>query len=270
MYNKVPEGDVPCAFGNKTLGNYPRLLILSLILYTYLGLNVSNSFPCSVLRMQKAESAFVTFYLSSLLTRENSTSFPISPFHFGRLSTLSLIRSIMEKSEAFPQDPVQSRLIGAWTLLSTWAEVQFKESGTTAIEYPYGQDGAAQGMLLYTLDGYMSAQLSWPRAIQDVSPSATSKSTPSSSLGHLAYSGRYEIPASTDDADDDDSDHRIVHHIMYTTFADWLGRRQNRYLKIEGDIVTIKTDPIISEVRETQLRTAIVRLERGKGADSSS
>ena len=110
-------------------------------------------------------------------------------------------------------DDLRTSLIGAWTLQSYEAH---NIDGSELI-YPLGVD--AQGIIMYTPDGYMSAQLMrsdrrhldgddmQPRADDDLAGAAN---------GYLSYAGPYSIV----------DDGLIAHHIDVSLLPNWIGGTQ--------------------------------------------
>ncbi|AMB98568.1 hypothetical protein AWM75_00530 [Aerococcus urinaehominis] len=117
-------------------------------------------------------------------------------------------------------------IIGCWELVSYQSE---NEAGETI--YPLGQD--AQGYIMYTPDGYMSAQLMAPgrpayasgdlhRGSQDEMAQAAA--------GYMAYTGPYDI---------DEDKQELTHHMTLSMNPTWLGQSQPRVVSLEGDLLKI-------------------------------
>jgi hypothetical protein len=62
----------------------------------------------------------------------------------------------------------------------------------------------------------------------------------------MAYCGRYEVHG----------DH-VVHHIEQSLFPNWVGTSQKRFIELEGDRLTLTTDPFDTS------RTSAARADRG-------
>jgi len=106
---------------------------------------------------------------------------------------------------------IRSRMIGAWQL------VQF-ESQDTATGYsrqPLGPQ--PQGLILYTPDGFMAAQLA---------PDGTGTEI----ADPIAYSGPFQV----------DEDTAIVHHeVRMATMPDLLAAPQLREVHVDGEHLTL-------------------------------
>jgi hypothetical protein len=101
-------------------------------------------------------------------------------------------------------------VVGAWRLES-FNDVD--ASGRTTAG-PLGPDPT--GMLLYTPDGRMS-----------VSMMRTSPGMPA----FMGYAGRWRIDAG-----------RLVHRILVSSRADWVGAEQIRHAELDGDLLRITAD----------------------------
>lgn len=116
-------------------------------------------------------------------------------------------------------DSVRSCLVGAWQL------VEYSMTASTGeVHYPLGPD--ATGLIMYTADGYMSAQLMAPDRQRFAAPgvhSGTEDELSSAASGYLAYSGRYQI----------EDDCRTVHHVVSASlFPNWIGTDRIRYIDV--------------------------------------
>lgn len=132
--------------------------------------------------------------------------------------------------------------IGTWRLL---AYTFYHEDGT--VEHPWGED--VVGYLLYTPQGYMSANLSHAlrrgRLRNALLKASTSNSAVEGGLARLArrsaprdyisYAGRYELAGET-----------ILHHVEVSLFPHWVGLPQHRYYAFDGDTLTLRTATINS------------------------
>ena len=86
--------------------------------------------------------------------------------------------------------PLRDKLVGAWELVS-YVE---RDSPDGQVRYPHGED--AQGLIMYTPDGYMSAQIQSagrPNYDRPVASGGTVEQAAAAALGYLAYSGRYFV-----------------------------------------------------------------------------
>lgn len=121
-------------------------------------------------------------------------------------------------------------LVGAWELVSC-IETDV-DTGTTFLpmgEYPHG-------FILYTPDGYMSAQLSAPRRKHfagDDMYRGTPEEYVAASVSYLAYSGPYYV---------DEARGTITHQMTVSLFPNWTGQRQVRIAKLDGQILRLATD----------------------------
>jgi hypothetical protein len=127
----------------------------------------------------------------------------------------------------------RERLLGTWRLVSC---VQRDEQGRES--YPFGED--ADGFLVYTADGFVSAHLEQRNRPRHQSPDFTA-GTPDEyktmGQGYLAYCGRYAL---------DEETRRLAHTMTVSLFPNWLGSTQVRVASFEGDRLILRTEvPIL-------------------------
>jgi hypothetical protein len=125
---------------------------------------------------------------------------------------------------------LRGQLIGAWQL------VRFTERNveTGADNFPFGE--YPLGLILYTSDGYMSAQLQSadraPFAEGDLLR-ATPEEYAAAGSSYLAYSGRFFV---------DETKQSLTHEMAVSFFPNWFGQRHVRLVKIDGDVLQLSTD----------------------------
>ena len=113
---------------------------------------------------------------------------------------------------------IKAQLIGAWSLQSF---IQEDESGN--VSYPFGEQ--AQGIIMYTPDGYMSAQIMRGGA------GDAYRGLPGTD--YLAYSGAYHITA---------DEKMLLHLSTVCNMPEWLGREQERPVHIDGDLLYLDSN----------------------------
>ena len=102
---------------------------------------------------------------------------------------------------------LRDAVLGAWELVSFVA----RDVATGADRHPLGT--APRGLILYTCDGHMSAQL----AESDMS-------------GYIAYGGRFSV----------DEDTSILHHdVTISMMPELLAQPQFRNAAVDGDFLTL-------------------------------
>src|SRR5260370_3198834 len=95
-------------------------------------------------------------------------------------------------------------------LVGCWRRVEFSRTAADggAAEYPLGT--SPLGTILYTPDGYMSAQLARPGPYaDDQQPDAYA----------IAYSGPFDV---------DEQTRTVAHHVQASVIPSWLGTTQIR------------------------------------------
>jgi hypothetical protein len=114
--------------------------------------------------------------------------------------------SVQERSGPMSVPGIRERLAGCWRLVS-YSET---EDGGEA-SHPLGNNPL--GTILYTPDGYMSAQLASPGPYQDEqAPDAY----------YIAYSGPYDV---------DEQARTVTHHVQVSVIPSWRGTTQIRQVQ---------------------------------------
>lgn len=126
---------------------------------------------------------------------------------------------------------LRERLIGAWTL------VEYTVTDDAGIvSHPMSEQAA--GFIIYTPDGYMSAQLMTPGrpayASGDMHHGDVDEES-AAARGYIAYSGPFYV---------DEAAGRLQHTMQVCLFPNWLGNIQERYIDLQGDRLTLSSDPI--------------------------
>ncbi|KAI4215914.1 MAG: hypothetical protein LQ351_001902 [Letrouitia transgressa] len=147
---------------------------------------------------------------------------------------------------------LRSQLIGAWELVKYSAS---KEQDQNNNVYPMGED--AQGIVIYTPDGYMSAQIQKPGQPKfqfDDLNAGTEEEIRAVGEHYLAYTGPFYL-------DESGEVPILYHHMTNCTFPNWLGKSQRRtvVLSEEGAEKYITLGPesavmIMGEMRVPQLK----------------
>ncbi len=114
------------------------------------------------------------------------------------------------------------KLTGSWSLESyTETDVD-----TGEVVYPMGEN--PKGLILYTTDGYMSAQLGnsgRDRFESDDTYGGSASEYSTAGRSYIAYSGPFHFNEST----------QLLEHEMFVSFfPNWQGQRQVRVASIEG------------------------------------
>ena len=130
-------------------------------------------------------------------------------------------------------DELRADLIGAWTLESY-------ESSTidgSQLTYPLGVD--ARGIIMYTPDGYMSAQLMrsdrtpFDRADLQL---AHDNELAAAAGGYLSYGGPFTVV----------DDGLIAHHVEVSLLPNWIGGIQYRKARLHDSCLELSSaEPIL-------------------------
>ncbi|RAO65505.1 uncharacterized protein BHQ10_001517 [Talaromyces amestolkiae] len=132
---------------------------------------------------------------------------------------------------------IRKDLIGTWKLVSYTSKPAGKDG---PIEYPLGKD--AKGYIIYTADGYMSAQIMRPgsKFYSSLDPFATADDEAADAARHyLAYNGPFEVI-------EHEGKVAVKHHADLALVPNWVGSQQLRFCELEGDeLVLMPTQPWI-------------------------
>jgi hypothetical protein len=125
---------------------------------------------------------------------------------------------------------LREKILGTWRLVSY---VEQDERGGP-VTFPLGRDAA--GLIMYTTDGYMSAQLmrsgrhDYDQA--DIG-GGTIQQAAAAAEGYLAYSGPYDV----------DEAASIVHHrVAVSLLPNWLETVQIRHGSLKGNQLTLVSE----------------------------
>ncbi len=126
-------------------------------------------------------------------------------------------------------EKLRDQLIGAWKLVSY---VEMPADGGP-LAHPMGERPV--GIIMYTPDGYMSAQLM--RANRTPFASADwYKATPEEygreGPACFAYSGPFHV---------DEELETVTHSVVVSLFPNWIGQTQKRVAKVDGDTLHLST-----------------------------
>lgn len=119
--------------------------------------------------------------------------------------------------------------VGTWSLVS-W-ELRPTRGGEPY--YPLGKD--AVGLIMYSADGYMSVVLTKPRRVPFETPWLL-EGRPEEKLAamdsYTSYAGRYKVLKD-----------RVIHHVEYSLFPNWVGTAQERFFKFEPGRLVLFAEP---------------------------
>ncbi|MFE4336803.1 lipocalin-like domain-containing protein [Streptomyces sp. NPDC056831] len=152
---------------------------------------------------------------------------PRSPEALERKHVYTPSRTEPHCRPAHRPDAAEHPLVGAW-LLSTVAIVDV--SGHT-LEHPLGQ--RPTGLITYTADGHMSVSMLNPElesgaAAETGTGEPVDTATLFRTSPYLGYAGAYEVMGDL-----------VVHHLHVASLRPWVGTKQERRWKVEGDRLTL-------------------------------
>ncbi|MEW1773549.1 lipocalin-like domain-containing protein [Streptomyces sp. NPDC086777] len=135
-------------------------------------------------------------------------------------------RTETENRPRAARDRVRERLLGAWRLVSYTATSTDGEVISPLGPTPYG-------LIVYTPEGYMSAQLGRgdrPPLRSARLEDAADDELARAAAGYLAYGGPFEVvgPAT------------VEHHVTTSLFPNWIGRSQVRQVSFDGPLLVLR------------------------------
>jgi len=130
---------------------------------------------------------------------------------------------------------LREKLLGAWKLESFMLE----PVDASPPYYPFGTE--PEGLILYTADGFMSAQLArrgrTPFASGDWFD-GTPEEYEEEATGYIAYSGPFHV---------DEAIQELTHTMSVSLFPNWEGQTQVRLVQFQNDRLHLSTEnPIVS------------------------
>ncbi|GAX56415.1 lipocalin-like domain-containing protein [Streptomyces olivochromogenes] len=128
-------------------------------------------------------------------------------------------------SERKACEEVRNKLLGAWNLVSYTAT-----STDGQVIHPLGP--RPQGLIVYTPDGHMSAQLcrgDRPHMGSDRLEEAATEELAEAALTYVAYGGPFHVADPT----------TVEHHVTTSIFPNWVGRPQVRTVTFEDELLKL-------------------------------
>jgi hypothetical protein len=121
---------------------------------------------------------------------------------------------------------MQSELLGTWSLVSFELEMP---DGT--VHHPYGE--AVEGYLVYSNEGIMSAAFMSSERAAGGEQDLAAEGTTGNYDAFMAYSGPFRIEGD-----------RVAHDVEVSSMGAWTGTVQERWFKIDGDVLSLLTAPL--------------------------
>ena len=121
-------------------------------------------------------------------------------------------------------DLVREDFIGTWRLASVETR---KEDGSLH------RRGSRMGYIIYSADGYMSVAFMKEGRSEFASGDirgGTVEEKVEALNGYISYSGRFEVAGDS-----------VYHNIEVSLFPNWIGEKQERYYKFEGNTLILRT-----------------------------
>ena len=135
-------------------------------------------------------------------------------------------------------------LVGDWKLTS----MTIADANTGEISQPWGENPV--GQLTYSANGRMIALLTGDpkdRKIVDPDSEKVTEERADLYLSSSAYSGTWSMVGNT-----------ATHKVDVAVDPSWIGTDQIRYVRLDKDVLTIDTAPLISTDGKTKYRVTLV------------
>lgn len=134
---------------------------------------------------------------------------------------------------------LRDQLIGAWSLVS------YEERPVDGSPSFYPMGTSPKGIIMYTPDGFMSAQLSKPDREPFASGDwfeASDAEFKNEATSYIAYTGPFQV---------DETKQHLSHSMFISLFPNWVGQTQPRVVRIDGDRLFLSTASPISSGGKT-------------------
>jgi hypothetical protein len=116
-------------------------------------------------------------------------------------------------------DEFRKQLVGAWRLVSYESYGGHRKSDVLR---PFGPK--PEGLILYTLDGFLSVQIMRTGRPHVGGHNAAGDDLAAAASGFIGYSGRFTVLDGP----------TVVHHIGVSLVPDWIGTSQYRHCRLVG------------------------------------
>jgi hypothetical protein len=119
--------------------------------------------------------------------------------------------------------------------IGTWKLVSLELRRGDKVSYPFGED--AVGYIMYNPDGYMAAFLAPKRRIKFDSADimgGTVEEKVAAAETFVSYCGSFEVLEDV-----------VGHRVEASFFPNWVGDKQERFYKFNGDRLTLSTAPML-------------------------
>jgi hypothetical protein len=130
-------------------------------------------------------------------------------------------------------DTLRANIVGAWTLQS----YESSAIDGSDVTFPLGVD--ARGIIMYTPDGYMSAQIMRAGRTpfdRDDPHLAHDNELAAAAAGYLSYSGPYAVV----------DDGLIAHHVELSLLPNWIGGIQYRRARLQDSQLELSpAEPLV-------------------------
>jgi hypothetical protein len=147
-----------------------------------------------------------------------------------RASLLTLLLMTLVPTFAFGEPSLKERLVGTWRV-ANWVRV------VDGNEQPGPWGEKPLGVILYGADGHMCANVMMPDRANFAGRDFRGGSSEEKLAAHdsyFGYCGRYEVL---------EEEGVVMHNVEQSSFPNFTGTAQKRFVQLSADQLTIKTPP---------------------------
>jgi hypothetical protein len=119
-------------------------------------------------------------------------------------------------------------------ILGTWVLASYTAETAGEVTTPLGPEPV--GIIMYTPDGYMSAQLmrrDRPAYDRAITGGGSTEQMAAAAAGYLCYTGPYVLDEAAD---------TLHHHVDVSLLPNWLGGSQVRHGHLDGETLTLSAE----------------------------
>lgn len=146
---------------------------------------------------------------------------------------MKVIRNVATRTRL---EEIRARLIGTWRLVS-W----FEKGADGQIVYPLGED--AQGQLMYSADGRVSAQLmraNVPKFVNEDWRQAKPEERARAWMDYFGYFGTFSI---------NEEKNAVIHSVEGSWFPNLNGSKQVRFFSFKGGLLVLDANTALGKVQ---------------------
>ena len=123
---------------------------------------------------------------------------------------------------------MKNNIVGGWELVEWKTEDEHGD-----IDYPFGK--RVTGIIMYTPDGYMSANIIATGREKLILDGLSLESMLQGKGVYLSYSGTYTLYAD-----------KVVHHVKVALIPEWIGEDQERDMEFKDNYLILRAELVLN------------------------